>query len=122
MRIGEVAQQAGIPTSTLRYYERIGLIASPQRKGRQRDYDESILEILRIIQIGKRVGFNLTQIRELLDTYDHQQALSEIWRELAHTKIIEIESIIAQYQTIHSLLVQSIDCQCQQLDECQLLA
>ena len=68
MRIGDVAKQAGIPASTLRYYERIGLIEPPDRSSGQQDYNDDIFDMLQIIQAAKSAGFSLTDIRQLIES------------------------------------------------------
>lgn len=121
MRIGDVAKRANIPASTLRYYERIGLIDPPQRIGGQRHYDEGILDRLKIIQIAKDAGFSLNDIRPLLEADNSNEPLSSVWRNLAQQKIVEIETIIQQYQGIHRMLSRSIDCHCRGLADCNMI-
>lgn len=54
------------PPSTLRYYEKRGLIASDGRRGLRRQYDDGVLTRLALIALGQRVGFTLTEIAALL--------------------------------------------------------
>ncbi|MGC5038839.1 MULTISPECIES: helix-turn-helix domain-containing protein [unclassified Streptomyces] len=60
--IAEVAQRAGVPASTLRYYEEKGLIASTGRRGLRRQYDPGVLERLALIALGRTAGFSLDEI------------------------------------------------------------
>jgi DNA-binding transcriptional MerR regulator len=60
--IGEVAARAGVPASTLRYYEEKGLIASIGRRGLRRLFDASVLERLALIALGRTAGFSLGEI------------------------------------------------------------
>lgn len=60
--IAEVAQRAGVPASTLRYYEEKGLIASTGRRGLRRQYDPGVLERLALIGLGRTAGFSLDEI------------------------------------------------------------
>ena len=67
MTIGEIAKTVGVATSTLRYYERAGLLAAPARSAaRYRVYDEASLQRLRFIRAAQAVGFTLDDIRLLL--------------------------------------------------------
>lgn len=67
MRIGELAQRAGVPTRTIRYYEDIGLLPEPLRtEGGYRDYDRSAIARLRFIKAAQSVGLTLGEIREVL--------------------------------------------------------
>ena len=60
--IGEVAERTGVPPSTLRYYEEIGLIRSLGRHGLRRQYDHDVLLKLSLISMGKAAGFSLPEI------------------------------------------------------------
>ena len=65
--IGELAQAAEVPTSTVRYYERAGILLPHGRSaGNYRVYAESELERLRFIRAAQATGFTLKDIRELL--------------------------------------------------------
>ncbi|WP_170334068.1 helix-turn-helix domain-containing protein [Ruegeria arenilitoris] len=63
--IAEVAQHSGFPPSTLRYYEKRGLIASDGRQGLRRQYDDSVLTRLALISLGQRAGYTLDEIAAL---------------------------------------------------------
>lgn len=60
--IAEVAQQSGIPASTLRYYDEKGLISSTGRRGLRRLFDPGVLERLALIAVGRAAGFSLDEI------------------------------------------------------------
>lgn len=62
MDIGVVSKQSGLPVSTLRYYEEKGLIRSIGRKGLRRVFDETVLERLALIALGRQAGFSLNEI------------------------------------------------------------
>ena len=63
--IGEVAKRAGIPASTLRFYEEKGLVASVGRRGLRRQYDRDVLERLALIALGRSAGFSLDEIARM---------------------------------------------------------
>ena len=50
--IGEVVKRSGVPASTLRYYEQLGLLQALGRRGLRRQYDEQVLERLALIGLG----------------------------------------------------------------------
>ncbi|KVN79702.1 MerR family transcriptional regulator [Burkholderia ubonensis] len=60
--IADVARHAGLPASTLRYYEEKGLIASNGRRGLRRQYDQAVLQRLALIALGREAGFSLDEI------------------------------------------------------------
>lgn len=111
MTIGEVADTAGVATSTLRYYETIGLIPPPKRASGQRRYTPEVLQILAVIQLAKDVGFTLPEIKELLYGFPKDMLPSERWKALARHKLHEIEAIIASALRMKALLESGIDCE-----------
>ncbi|KVZ54049.1 MerR family transcriptional regulator [Burkholderia ubonensis] len=60
--IADVARHAGLPASTLRYYEEKGLIAPNGRRGLRRQYDQAVLQRLALIALGREAGFSLDEI------------------------------------------------------------
>ena len=60
--IGEVVKRSGVPASTLRYYEQLGLLQALGRRGLRRQYDERVLERLALIGLGQAAGLSLQQI------------------------------------------------------------
>ncbi|MET9869020.1 helix-turn-helix domain-containing protein, partial [Streptomyces sp. NPDC006386] len=63
--IAEVARRAGVPASTLRFYEEKGLIAATGRRGLRRQYDPGVLERLALIALGRTAGFSLDEIARM---------------------------------------------------------
>jgi DNA-binding transcriptional MerR regulator len=71
MRISELAESVGIPTSTVRYYERVGLLAMPRRTASgYRDYDAEAASRLLFITRSRRMGLSCEQITTLLPVWD----------------------------------------------------
>ncbi|KAB2940276.1 helix-turn-helix domain-containing protein [Hyphomicrobium sp.] len=69
--IGRVAERTGVNIETIRYYERIGLLAHPPRtEGRHRTYDEGDVRRLGFIRRGRELGFSLEDVRTLLKLAD----------------------------------------------------
>jgi MerR family mercuric resistance operon transcriptional regulator len=67
MNIGEAAAASGCHRETIRYYERIGLLPAPARRGSgYRSYAAADVERLRFISRGRELGFSLDEIRSLL--------------------------------------------------------
>lgn len=63
--IGEVAQQSGVPASTLRFYEEKGLITPVGRRSLRRQYAPTVLERLALIALGRAAGFSLEEIAHM---------------------------------------------------------
>jgi MerR family mercuric resistance operon transcriptional regulator len=71
MLIGKLAAETGVNIETIRYYERVGLLAIPPRtRGRHRVYDEHHAQRLTFIRRSRELGFSLDDIRALLDLSD----------------------------------------------------
>jgi MerR family redox-sensitive transcriptional activator SoxR len=95
LSIGEVARRAGLRTSALRYYERIGLLPRPPRVGGQRRYDPHILDRLAIVRLCQHVGLRITEIKWLLNDVPGRPP-PERWRELARDRLIQVDALIAE--------------------------
>ncbi|MCM6771914.1 MerR family transcriptional regulator [Nocardia sp. CDC159] len=68
LRTGQLAAAAGVNIQTLRYYERRGLLAEPDRSlGGHRVYPERAVTVLRLIKAAQRLGFTLDEIADLLE-------------------------------------------------------
>jgi len=63
--IADVAHRAGVPASTLRFYEEKGLITPTGRRGLRRQYDPGVLERLALIALGRTAGFSLDEIARM---------------------------------------------------------
>lgn len=68
MDIAQVAKRAGVPASTLRFYEEKGLIASVGRRGLRRVFDAGVVERLGLIALGRSAGLSLEQIAQMFAT------------------------------------------------------
>jgi MerR family redox-sensitive transcriptional activator SoxR len=118
MRIGEVAQQAGVRTSLIRYYERIGLLPAPERVSGQRRYDASVLRRLAVIDVAQRAGLSLDEITELVRA--GSEPISDQLRDIAQRKLPEIDALIDRAQRVRKWLQTATGCGCQTIDECAL--
>lgn len=117
MTIGEVAQQAGIRPSTLRYYERKGLLPAPQRVNGQRRYEAGVLQSLALIHIAQQAGFSITEIDVLLNTILKDDGSAE-WQTLAYRKLQEIEERLTHIQSMKRLLEEVLKCDYPELADC----
>ncbi|MDX1995082.1 MAG: MerR family transcriptional regulator [bacterium] len=118
LSIGEVARQAGIRTSTLRYYESIGLLPAPHRVSGRRRYDASVLQRLAIIRTAQQAGFTLGELRVLLEALIQGSAPAEEWQALLQHKLGEIEVMLTNIRRMKSLLEDMMRCEQDYLAEC----
>lgn len=105
LRIGQVAQAAGVHIETIRYYERCGLLADPgRRESGYRAYPPEIVARVQFIKRGQLLGFTLREIADLLTLrVDHKTTCDQV-REQAETKLAEIDEKIADLLHIRGAL------------------
>jgi DNA-binding transcriptional MerR regulator len=65
LTVAEIAKHSGVAVSHIRYYERAGLLPTPDRAGRQIRYPVAVLDRLRVIAEAREAGLTLSEIREL---------------------------------------------------------
>ena len=119
--IGEVAREMGIATSTIRYYESIGLLPAPERVSGWRRYDRSVLTKLKAIRAAKNTGWSLDEVKEMtVESTDHL-SLCEQWKLNAPEKMQELDLIIEQAQKMKAKLEASLACECQDLEACEFV-
>jgi MerR family transcriptional regulator, redox-sensitive transcriptional activator SoxR len=118
MRIGEIAAQAGIATSQIRYYERIGLLEPAERVSGQRRYGPETLRRLAVIDVAQRAGMSLEEIRVLIE--HGNEPMGEVLRDLAERKLPEIDALIERAQRVRAWLASAQGCSCQSIDSCAL--
>ncbi len=116
--IGEVADLTGLATSTIRYYEELGLIRPVRRESGRRLFEEGTPRRLRAISAAREAGFSLEEIGRLLGS---QAAGTDEWRSLVERKIGSVEARAERLQAIASTLRDSLDCGCQMWDLCPLV-
>jgi MerR family redox-sensitive transcriptional activator SoxR len=122
MSIGEVARAQGVATSTIRYYEEIGLLASPRRVNGRRAYDRTVQEPLAVISLAKEAGFTLAETKVLLLGAGRHRTRKSRWQQLAQRKLVELDATIAEAQQMQALLRDALECDCTRRDSCRLLA
>ncbi|MFE6409438.1 helix-turn-helix domain-containing protein [Streptomyces sp. NPDC057837] len=104
--IAEVARRAGVPASTLRYYEEKGLIASTGRRGLRRQYDPGVLERLALIALGRTAGFTLDEIARMFAP----DGGPRIDRRMLHDKAEELDRRIRELAALRDSLRHAAAC------------
>lgn len=104
--IGALSKTSGVPTSTLRYYEEVGLIRSVGRHGLRRQYSEDTLAQLALISLGKAAGFSLEDINGMFDT-DRNPDLP---RPTLHQRADELDRQVRRITALSSLLRHVAEC------------
>ena len=112
--IGEVAQRAGIPASTLRFYEEKGLVASTGRRGLRRQFDRDVLERLALIALGQSAGFSLDEIARMFAPGGRLQ----IEREMLTSKAADLDITIRKLSAMRDRLRHAAACRAPSHMEC----
>ncbi|MHC9292805.1 MerR family transcriptional regulator [Mycobacterium sp. LTG2003] len=115
LTIGDVARRAGVAQTTLRYYERVGLIPPPDRAGGQRRYQESVLVRLEVIRLCKAAGFSLDEITVLMADVAPGRPHA---RALAEAKLTEIDAQMQSLARARDIIEWGMRCTCPSIDSC----
>jgi len=118
MTIGQLAREAGIRPSAIRYYESLRLLPSPARRSGRRDYTDGAIAHLAIVQFALATGFTLRETRQLVSGFSAGTTAGARWRALAEVKLQEMETLIAQAEAMKSLLKNISGCRCETLVQC----
>ena len=95
--ISDLAREFDVTTRTIRHYEEIGLLA-PERRGQTRVYRAADRTKLKLILRGKRLGFSLGEIREIIEMYDPE-----------HGNVAQLQSLLAGIEQQRRRLQQQIE-------------
>ena len=114
MDISEVARRAGVPASTLRYYEQRGLIASLGPQGARRRFADSVLDQLALIALGQAAGLSLDEVHSMLSP----QGAPNIDRQLLAAKADEIDATVRQLRAMSRGLRHAAACPAPSHVEC----
>jgi DNA-binding transcriptional MerR regulator len=123
LRSGQVAQAAGVNLQTLRYYERRGLLAEPERTlGGHRVYQPEAVRVLRVIKTAQRLGFTLEEVAGLLAAggHRHRNGRNEDpgLQARARAKLADVQARIADLTVIADTLHAALAAGCDDLVAC----
>lgn len=122
MMIGQLEAETGVPASTIRYWERIGVLPEPLRVGGQRRYRPEAVHHLAVLRLAQACGFHLDEMRYLLHGFRAGVPASRRWRELSKKKIQELDEQIARLRAMRRVVNRVLQCQCVELPQCGRIA
>lgn len=123
LAIGDLARRTGTKVETIRYYEKIGLLAEPGRtEGNYRSYEDSHLARLSFIRRARDLGFSLDQVRELLGLADQRSRSCEAVDAIARQHLAEVERKIDDLNALREELADLIgQCHRGTIAECRII-
>ncbi len=114
MDIAEVARRAGVPASTLRFYEEKGLIRSVGRDGLRRRFAPNVLDQLALVALGRAAGFTLDEIRTMFSP----DGRPSIDRRMLTAKAEELDATIKRLKAMSDGLKHAAVCPARSHAEC----
>ena len=107
LRIGDVATRSGVTRDAIRFYERSGLLEEPGRtRSRQRVYDETTLDRIRLVRQLQNCGLTIGDIKEILFLKDADPAMaSKRLMEILRTRLNFLEERIAGLERSRARLI-----------------
>jgi Cd(II)/Pb(II)-responsive transcriptional regulator len=124
LKIGELAERSGCLVETIRYYERVGLLARPQRaQNNYRAYTEAHAETLQFIRHCRALDMPLDEIRVLLGFREHPNDACSGVNELLDTHISHVGDRIRALSALEAQLIQLRSCcaAAQRVKDCGIL-
>lgn len=121
--IGQMAKSGNCKVQTIRYYEQVGLLLTPQRNsGNQRIYNVSQYKRLQFIRHSRELGFSLDQIRNILTLSDNPSHSCEEVDQIARIHLKDIESKIKRLNGMKKELKRMINhCSGEQIADCNIV-
>lgn len=122
--ISELAREVDVPASTVRYYERRGLVEPVGRTaGNYRFYDDATVERLRFVRAAQSTGFTLEDVSVLLAFSDGKTSPCAEVQGLIERRLSDVEQRLRDLKRVRNVLGASLDI-CKQNDgqaDCQVL-
>lgn len=112
--IGVLSEKSGVPPSTLRYYEEIGLIESLGRHGLRRQFGPEALTQLALISLGKVAGFTLDEIKGMFG----KDCAADLPRAAIHQRADSLDVQIRELIMLRNALRHVADCPAESHMEC----
>ena len=123
LSIGQLSKRSGVKVTTIRYYEKTGMIPeAPRNAGNQRRYDKDQLERLRFIRHARDLGFDMESIRTLVDMAAEPQESCHAADSIARAHLVTITDRIAQLTLLQKELERMVnECQHGHVCDCRVI-
>lgn len=120
LTISALARSVGIPSSTIRYYERVGLLSPRGRtSGNYRFYGEESIERLRFIRAAQATGFTIADITTLLEFRDGVATPCEEVRPIIESRLADVDNRLNEFRRFQRVLKSFLEaCRNTRHDDC----
>jgi DNA-binding transcriptional MerR regulator len=115
MTIGQLSAETGVPTSTIRFWERKGLLAPAARQSGQRRYTAAAVRGVAMLRLLQEVGLTLADIRRFRE---ERAVTPRSWHFLVAEKLTDVERQIAALEHARKMLTLALDCRHDDLLAC----
>lgn len=115
MPIGRIAELSGTPITTLRYYERRGLIDPPARVGGKRRYGPEVLMRLMLIRFCRIAGLGLGEIGEVVGDGTPDRTTT---KRIARERVAAIDAQIERLTLARDMMTAASVCTCPNVEQC----
>ena len=120
LTISALAKKVAIPSSTIRYYERVGLLRPQGRtSGNYRFYGEDSIERLRFIRAAQATGFTIANITTLLEFRDGVASPCEEVRPIIESRLADVDNRLSEFRHFQQVLKSFLEaCRRTDHDDC----
>lgn len=115
MKIGEIANKAGVSKDTIRLYEKMGLlvdITQPHKKNNYKEYSEKNLHRVEIIKYSQNLGFSLNECKHIVNAVENGELSAEEKHTLITNKLREIDRKMNELKKFRVLLEEALSKTC----------
>jgi MerR family redox-sensitive transcriptional activator SoxR len=116
MKIGELSKVVGLSAPTLRYYERIGLMPAPDRRGGKRCYDDAALRRARMLKAARQAGLRIAELKLLTQSVNDPTKRSAV----LGARLAATDRELSRLADMREILAAAALCECQDVAACAI--
>jgi len=123
LTIGDLSKQTGVKIPTIRYYEQIGLVGTPDRsEGNQRRYGKADLERLAFIRHARDLGLSIAAVRDLINLSQHPDKACLDADQIARDHLSDVRGKIARLKRLEQELERIVShCKGHTIEDCYVI-
>jgi len=113
MTIGQVAREAGVTQSAIRYYEASGLLPRPSRVHGMRQYDDETVDQVKVLRFFRRAGITIAGLASISSQQNGLDKRRDVWVGLVQQRIADLDALMIEAQETKRRLEATIACECE---------